>query len=355
MKINRQQIYQATKKSILFEQPDFIPMRFHINKACWDAYSHDQIYEWMESHPFLFPDFQRPEKEFNPHYPLVAQKDHPFRDDFGCLWKTSTNGITGVVTNHPLNDWADYKKYVFPDPDACTGIGPIDWNQTTAAIHKKSSNGEFTKIGLRHGHTFLQICDIRGYENILIDMEDEEPLLADLLERITQFNLRIIEHCLETGADMISIPEDLGMQQGPMLLPNNFRKYILPCYQRLIAPVKKAERFVHFHSDGDIRTLMPDLMSCGMDVINLQDLVNGISWIREHLTGKICVELDIDRQNITPFGTPQEIDTLIRKEVEALGSRKGGLMMIYGLYPGVPPQNVTALMDAMEKYAFYYS
>ena len=29
--------------------------------------------------------------------------------------------------------------------------------------------------------------------------------------------------------------------------------------------------------------------------------------------------------------------------------------MIYGLYPGVPLENVKALMDAMEKYAFYFS
>ena len=30
-------------------------------------------------------------------------------------------------------------------------------------------------------------------------------------------------------------------------------------------------------------------------------------------------------------------------------------MMIYGLYPGVPLENVRALMDAMEKYAAYYA
>lgn len=28
--------------------------------------------------------------------------------------------------------------------------------------------------------------------------------------------------------------------------------------------------------------------------------------------------------------------------------------MIYGLYPGVPLENVKAVMDAMEKYAVYY-
>jgi hypothetical protein len=29
--------------------------------------------------------------------------------------------------------------------------------------------------------------------------------------------------------------------------------------------------------------------------------------------------------------------------------------MVYGLYPGVPAENIAALMGAMEKYAFYFS
>jgi len=30
-------------------------------------------------------------------------------------------------------------------------------------------------------------------------------------------------------------------------------------------------------------------------------------------------------------------------------------MMIYGLYPGVPVENVRAVMDAMERYAGFYA
>ena len=109
------------------------------------------------------------------------------------------------------------------------------------------------------------------------------------------------------------------------------------------------------HSDGDIRTLLDDLIGGGVEVINLQDRVNGIDWIQAKLAGRICIDLDIDRQQITPNGTPADVDALIREEVEKLGSRDGGLMMIYGLYPGVPLQNVQALMDAMERYATYYA
>ena len=86
----------------------------------------------------------------------------------------------------------------------------------------------------------------------------------------------------------------------------------------------------------------------------MQDLVNGIDWIKEKFAGKICIDLDIDRQKITPYGTPEEIDALVREEVEKLGSKDGGLIMVYGMYPGVPLENAKALMDAMEKYSGYY-
>jgi molecular chaperone DnaK len=80
-----------------------------------------------------------------------------------------------------------------------------------------------------------------------------------------------------------------------------------------------------------------------------------IDWIADKFRGKICVDLDIDRQKITPYGTPEQIDALIREEVSKIATKEGGLCMIYGLYPGVPLENVKALMDAMEKYAFYFS
>lgn len=150
---------------------------------------------------------------------------------------------------------------------------------------------------------------------------------------------------------MMGFAEDLGMQVGPMLSPDHFRKYIKPSYTRMMDSVRRKGLPIHMHSDGDIRMLAEDLVEAGVMVLNLQDLVNGVDWIRDTYRGKLCIELDIDRQNITVFGTPAEVDALIRMEVEKLSCPDGGLMMIFGLYPGTPLKNVEALMDAMERYA----
>ena len=345
----------AVLKSIRFERPDFIPMIFAINASCWEVYPHEELFELMESHPLLFPGFKRPELPYKPDYWIVARKDQPYTDDWGCLWQTSMNGIVGTVTKHPLDNWAKFDNYQIPDPGKCIGLGPIDWEKEKKRIEGMKSEGSLTMMGLRHGHTFLQLCDIRGYQEAIFDMQDEEPMLRVLLDKIVEFNTYIIQQYADMGVDVLTYAEDLGMQNGPMLSPNNFREYILPCYERMLRPAKEKDILVHMHSDGDIRTLAPMLMECGMDALNLQDLVNGIDWIKQNMKGKVCIDLDIDRQKVTPFGSEKDVDQLILNEIKELGSKEGGLMMIYGMYPGIPLKNAKALMDAMEKYAFYYS
>ena len=342
-------------RTVHFDTPDFIPMTFHINDACWHHYDQQQLFDLMEAHPMLFPDFKRPQGVYTPVYAKVARRDEPFVDDFGCVWETADDGITGTVTGHPLADYAALAHFTPPYPEVCMGIGPIDWKKEERRIAEAHSKGQCAIGALRHGHTFLQLSDLRGYQNLLFDMMDDEPRLWQVIEMVEHFNAAIVDHYLALGADQISYPEDLGMQVGPMLSPECFLQYIFPSYKRLMAKSQQAGKIVHMHSDGDIRQLVEYLTHGGVQIINLQDRVNGIDWIREHFHEKVCIELDIDRQYVTVEGTPREIDDWIRMEVETLGSKKGGLMMIYGLYPRVPVENAAAVMDAMEKYAGYYA
>lgn len=342
-------------KTARFEHPDYIPMTFCINSACWAHYPQEQLLDLMEAHPFLFPDFKRPETPFVPYFAPVARKGQPYRDDWGCVWETSENGITGTVTEHPLQSWDAWDSYPIPDPSKVMGIGPIDWEKEKQSITKAHEEGKLTQAGLRHGHTFLQLCDIRGYENLLFDMNDGEPRLQELIQRVEDFNLEIVRRYCQFPLDVFCYPEDLGMQRGPMLSPYDFRTYIKPSYTKLMKPAKEKGTLIHMHSDGDLHDLIDDMMETEIDIFNLQDLVNGIEWIRERFYQKLCVELDVDRQSVTVYGSPKEVDALIRQEVERLGSPQGGLMMIYGLYPGTPIENAKAVMDAMETYAFYYT
>ena len=182
-------------------------------------------------------------------------------------------------------------------------------------------------------------------------MADNSPVLLELIDFVESFNLQVLDHFLELSPDIMCLPEDLGMQISPMISPDYFEQYIAPSYRKYVAKIKESQVITHMHSDGDIRVLVDQLVTDGIEVINLQDKVNGIEWIASRLSGKVCIELDIDRQH-SITSSPREIDEYIQHITKVLGRPSGGLMLIYGLYPQVSIQTVGALMDALERYAF---
>jgi uroporphyrinogen decarboxylase len=339
-------------RSVRFERPDRIPMEFWINPSCHNHYPPSALDDLQESHPYLFPGFRRSSGPPTVPKPPVQ---HSYVDAWGITMTSPEEGIAAVAVRHPLADWSALEHYSPPPLPDLTEEEKHRPNLATENRQDAIAAGTLVYGGLPHGHTFLRLCDLRGYEALICDMADDEPRLWRLLEMVEAHNEAEVRCSLRRGAEWMGYPEDLGMQVGPMLSPRHLREYIKPSYQRLMKPAREAGCIIHMHSDGDIRGLVGELVDSGVQVVNLQDLVNGIEWIGQRFKGKVCIDLDIDRQNVTRFGTPAEVDTLIRTEVETLGSRAGGLMMIYGMYPGIPIANAKALMDAMEKYSTLFS
>ena len=102
-------------KVIKFDYPEYIPMDFGINKACYDYYDHDALFTLMEEHPFLFPNFVRPEEPYKPVLPLTGRKDQPWTKVYNA-----TNHA--MYTNHP------YKRDVIGTPEIISQISQEKWN-----------------------------------------------------------------------------------------------------------------------------------------------------------------------------------------------------------------------------------
>ncbi|MFW6065725.1 MAG: uroporphyrinogen decarboxylase family protein [Planctomycetota bacterium] len=347
-------LVEDTAKAMRFQRPERIPVHFGFNASCWFHYDQQALQDLMEAHPYLFPNFRRRER-IEPQLSPEQQAHRSARDCWGCVWKTAQDGIVGQVVEHPLADWSAFDSYEPPDPDTCDGRWSCDWDEKRRQFQAAKQRDGYAGASLLHGHTFLHLCDLRGYENLMLDMADGEPRLDALVTMVERFNTALVERMLSWGPDHFGFPEDLGMQRGPMLMPEHFRRYIKPVYRRMMSKVSDAGVMVSMHCDGDIRTLADDLLDVGVGCLNVQGLVNGVEWIRDNLKGRVCIDLDVDRQNTVRFGSPADIDALIHYEAEQLGSPEGGLMFRVDMYPGIPLENVGALMDALEKYSTIWS
>jgi len=254
---NRERLLRAAR----FERPDRIPipdripMTMGINNACWHRYPQDALQALMAEHPLLFPNFTPQQLPIKPAYAPWRIAGKLYTDSWGCVWKTVENGITGAVSRPALPNWGPFKCYLPPDPETQNGWGAQDWRQESVRIARARERGDLVQGSLRHGHTFLTLTYIRGYEALLFDMSDEEPRLGVLIEMVETFNTALVRRYVDLGVEWLGFPEDLGMQRGPMLSPEHFRTYIKPSYSRMMALAREAGCVVHMHSDGDIRTL----------------------------------------------------------------------------------------------------
>ena len=334
--------------------PEYMPCRVALSLASWDEWK-EELEEVVLRHPIVFPNYRKGQFDFaNLPFAPGNRKGEDFRDEWGCLWRSAVSGIQGVVVEGPLEDWANLDHWQAPNALTTGDRGPVDWQKKREAMAKAKEAGELTGGGLPHGFFFMRLTYLRGFENLMYDLVTEPPELHRLIEMVDRHNKTIIDQYLDMGVDHIHLGEDLGTQTSSVISPAMFRKWCVPSYKKLLDPCKEAGMIISLHSDGYILGLMDAFEECGMDIVNPQDLVNGIDNIAEVCKGRFCVRLDIDRQKIVPFGTRQEVHDLIEEGVRKLGSPSGGLELACGVYPPTPPENVDAVCCAMEELRTYW-
>ncbi len=333
---------------------EWIPIRLVISGAEWDMWR-EELEDVVARHPTLFPGFKKGERDYdNWDFGRAYRKGEDFTDNWQCVWHSEIDGIEGIVYGHPLADWSAFDDFQPPDPATQTARGTIDWEATRNSLRERREKGLLTTGGVEHGFLFMRLYYLRGFENLMLDMATDEPRLHDLIEMVTDYNWGLVSRYLEAGIDVMNFGEDLGAQDASVMGPKQFNKWIAPAYKRLMGPCRDAGVHVYLHSDGYILDIMDEILACGVTIVNPQDLIHGIDNLAAELKGRVCIDLDVDRQSIVPFGTPQEIRDLIEEEVRKLGSPQGGLTMVCGIYPPTPPENVDALCSAFEEFRTYW-
>ena len=333
-------------RAIEFRGPQWIPVIVSINPATRLRYG-EALRPVLERHSALVgvPESIMPD----PHaLPGRYRAGSDFVDEWGCRWANLVDGLEGQVVEHPLEDWAAWKDYRLPDPLSPETGWPADWEATVRGIQQAKEAGHLTWGGA--DRFFERLIFLRGFENLMIDLAEGSPYLVELIDALVEYNLARVRKWVEAGVDIIHFGDDFGLQDRPMVSPDTFRRWFKPAYEKMMQPAREAGIHVLLHSDGYTLPLLPIFMEMGADVVNPQDLVNGLDNIAAVCKGKVCVLLDVDRQSVLPFGTPEQVREHIRRCVETLYLPEGGLAMIIGIYPDVPLANIEAVLGAFEEY-----
>jgi len=308
-------------KAVVYDSPDEIPVAVGILPAAWMKYGAD-LASLAKDYPEFIPDIP----DYKNHDSLLSGTYYggEHTDEWGCIWTNIDEGMESYVTGHPVQTREDILSLKLPG----------------------NRDGR-----IPHGFLYLRILDLRGFEEAMVDFAEECDELQVLVDKVTEHN------CIQTGiklpdfnkGDLIYFGDDLGMQDGLAIGAERWRKYLKPAYTKIYAPVKAKGCYIYMHTDGYILDIIPDLMECGVDMLNPQFRANGIYNLARICKGKIPLDLDLDRQ-LFPYATPSQLDDHVRECVEALYLPEGGLGLKIELNYEVPLNNMAALFDAARKY-----
>lgn len=351
---------ERVTRAIEFRDPDRVPARVGPSLLMWQTYR-EQLRDLTvrlagpADFGYAPPGDDYPERNYDA-LPGVERAGTDFTDAWGVTWHNVHPGIIGIPKVYPLEDWRNLDRLAAPSVDVNEWGDPIDWSGIARAI---AESGHQRYVRVDGDRLWERMWFMRGMEPLMMDVAEGRPEVQALIDLIVDHHLRQLDKWLALDVDGVLFGDDWGTQTSLLINPRHWRRYFKPAYARLVERVHRAGKHAWLHSDGHILPILPDLIEIGFDVVNPQTNANGattaegIANVAAICRGRICVDADLDRQYVIPFGTPAEVREHVRETVQGLAGEHGGLLIMAYAYPLAPLENVEALYRAFAEFCPY--
>lgn len=302
--------------ALRFEAADRVPRDLWVLPYS-ALYRQNEVDVLLERFPI---DFERVES-----FPGEADQDHEriakpctYVDDWGSTWEVAVPGTIGEVKRPAIEEWTDMTKWEPP------------WRQIEERridyVNRLCEATDCFTIPPVSARPFERLQFLRGTENVYLDLAWETAEFRQLLERVHAFYVEDVSSWSRTDVDGVFLMDDWGTQESMLINPRMWREVFKPLYKDYFDIVHAAGKYVFFHSDGFIEPIIEDLIEIGVDALNSQLFCMDIEALGERFGGRITFWGEIDRQQVLPFGTREDVFTAVGRVRDALGHGEGGII-----------------------------
>ena len=252
-------------------------------------------------------------------------------DWFGCNWHfdASTFGFA-QKPDRLFDDITEWRKYVkFPD------LENIDWE----ASAKKDLEGvdrenKLVRLFVESG-PFERLHHLVSFENAMAAFYEEPEATMDLLNALGDYKVKLFDILAEYyHPDAVVAHDDLGTNHGPMISLDLYREFLKPQHKKIGDCLHKHNILYLFHSDGKMEQFIPDLIECGIDILNPVQGMNNQQEIEDLYGDKISFEIVPDPIFNKASTTEETVRTEIRRVLDIFGPRKNAMIMAFSFVPG---------------------
>jgi len=242
------------------------------------------------------------------------------RDEWGCVWRAFDKTI-GNVFIHPLDNWNKLKKYPFPNPNSKNRFDNARKVLETGEIK------DYYIMGSVNFTLFERMHFLRGFNELLMDIYLNPSKILALAEIVTDFQVEIIKGWAKLGVDGLTFSDDWGTQNDLIINPSEWKNIFEPFYSNIFGVAHEHNLDVFFHSDGQIFKIIPDLIECGVDVLEIpQPRLIGIERLSREFAGRIAFYGCVDKQTTMVYGNFDEIETEVKLLIKSFFVNNGGFI-----------------------------
>lgn len=286
--------------------------------------------------------FERPNPGTLSHSPpaatLNAAGTHT-TDVYGCVWRVDRRPMH---LEKPVLAEPDFDRLRFPTEEQVFPPGfDNDVRKKVQACPELFHMAQFG-FGL-----FERTWALRGFENVLMDAAAEPDFFEELIRRVAEHHMMIVEHLVKLPLDAVFFSDDWGDQRGIILGPERWRKYLKPHLARMYQRTHQAGMATLSHCCGSVTDVIPDLIEIGLDCLqSVQPEAMDPYELKRRWGDRMTFFGGVGSQRLLPFGTPDEIRAEVRKLCREMG-RGGGyiLGLAKSFQPETPTLNAVAAIE----------
>lgn len=265
-----------------------------------------------------------------------------FTDEYGSVWRTDLRPFSLL---QPVLTEPSFAGYQFPAVD---DLFDENWTESMLGIIEEQKD-KFIVAAYGFG-LFERSWVLRGFENVLMDVVINIDFYEELLDRLVEHQMEILERLLILPVDGIWFFDDWGFQQGVLVGAERWRKLFKHRYERLYSRTHEMGKYVLTHCCGGIDKILPDVIEIGLDVyqsVQPEAKNNNPYDLKQKYGNNITFWGGLGSQKMIPFGTPSEI----KEEVGRLCSEMsigGGYILgpAKEIQPETPIENIAAVVEA---------
>jgi len=193
----------------------------------------------------------------------------------------------------------------------------------------------------------------RGYERVMTDIADENPVYLYLVEKRFDYFYGQLDSILSAGngrIDAVQMGEDLGSQLGPLISPRAFEKLFARKYEAAFKLAHGRGAKTMLHCCGAVRAFLPLLIELGLDILDVVHVDAAgmeLSGLKKDFGDKLAFSGTLSVQTLLNGGTPEEIKRAIESRKALF--KEGGLMLgpCNVLQADMPFENFVAMCEGI--------